>query len=209
MEVGTTPARWKYLRLQNAEQDKRFLKTNVRRLDYCKSGADIAEFETSNALSEALNSVEPSNENVQLRLYVVEDLSRDVIELLGNKYDIDPAFFRSHIVDFAWYNVRDPWRDLPSLVKDSKKQSWTSIRFVTARYFESSEAFDKGSEEAKGWNVARRPDNDYNKACWDKPGANVALTRSKASFWLQRPVSIGSAAIGGDPCEEEKLVEHC
>jgi hypothetical protein len=60
-----------------------------------KVGVD--EFRTSDTLSQALN--QPlDDKNVQLRLYVVEDLSRDFIELLGNKYDIDPAF-RSHIVD--------------------------------------------------------------------------------------------------------------
>jgi len=227
MEVSTAPTRWKYLRpqnaqnTQNAEQDEkstrpsreeRFMKTDVRRLNYYKSGdvkVNMDEFKTSDALSDALNPDQPLDDsNVQLRLYVVQDLSRDVIELLGYKYDIDPAFFRSHIVDFAWCNVRDPWRDLPSLIKDSKKQNWTGIRFVTARYFESSQEFKNGSEEAEGWNISRRPDDDNNKAFWDKPDAIVALTRSKASFWLQRPVSNGSAAIGGYHVQKI-LIEHC
>lgn len=49
---------------------------------------------------------EPSNDpSVKLRLFVVEDLSRDVIEALGSKFDIDPSFFREHLVDYVWYNV--------------------------------------------------------------------------------------------------------
>ena len=39
--------------------------------------------------------------NIQLRLYVVEDLSKDVIEVLGSGLGIEPSFFRAHIVDYA------------------------------------------------------------------------------------------------------------
>lgn len=45
------------------------------------------------------------NESVRTRLFVVEDLSRNVIEALGNHFKIDPSFFREHIVDYAWYNT--------------------------------------------------------------------------------------------------------
>lgn len=47
------------------------------------------------------------NKSVRTRLFVVEDLSRNVIEALGNHFKIDPSFFREHIVDYAWYNTSE------------------------------------------------------------------------------------------------------
>lgn len=188
MEVGTNPLRFKKLTQQQREE--RWAKTNVCRLDYPKDNGDVVEkrFTKSQELRTALEGEAKgwNDSNIQFRLYVVEDLSRDVIELLGDRYDVDPAFFREHILDFSWFNVRDPWKDSPNLVKDSRNQSWTQIRYVTARYFENVKSFERGEREAADWNVQRRPDRDFNSSFWDKPEAVVSQTRSRASFWLKR-----------------------
>ena len=70
-------------------------------------------------------------------------------------------------------------------------------RYVTPRYFPTSEEFKKAQEEVNGWNIARRPDDDNNRAFWDKDDAIVALTRSKASFWL-KPSGIAAPT---SPCQ--------
>lgn len=42
-----------------------------------------------------------------MRLFVVEDLSREVIEALGEHFDVDPSFFQAHLVDFSsWRTLR-------------------------------------------------------------------------------------------------------
>lgn len=169
----------------------------VFRLDYYDNGKlpDKEQFETPEKLREGLFQ-QPKSDRIQLRLYVVEDLSSDVIESLGYHYKINPDFFREHIIDFAWCNVRDPWRVPSNLIKDRRQQNWTQIRYVTPRYFETSKSFEDAQKEVMGWNVARRPDDDNNRAFWDKDDAIVALTRSKASFWLNQEDSDGGPAVG-------------
>lgn len=81
-------------------------RTNVCLLEYPKEGPGVEEkrFDDCAELKDCLD-VMGENESVQTRLFVVEDLSRDVIEALGYHFKIDPSFFREHIVDYAWYNT--------------------------------------------------------------------------------------------------------
>ncbi|EKD20377.1 hypothetical protein MBM_01059 [Drepanopeziza brunnea f. sp. 'multigermtubi' MB_m1] len=131
-----------------------------------------------------------------LQLYVVEDLSRDVIEALGSKFDIEPAFFREHIVDYAWYNVRDRWEDPPSLQSAEEHRRWIQLRYVTARYYKTPQSFKAAIREASNFNVLRRPDDDLNnKAVWDSEDAIVGVMRTRTSFWLKKGQD-GNSAVG-------------
>src|SRR5258707_15169024 len=117
MEISTTPIKWKFLRANEAERRQRIQRTNVVILDFPSSGSPIRRnFTIANELETTLHNAP----NIDLaktttRLIVVEDLSRRVIEILGSKFDIDPTFFRGHIDDYAWYNIRDRWVDPPNL----------------------------------------------------------------------------------------------
>lgn len=108
-------------------------------------------------------------------------------------------------MDFAWQNVRDRWRNPPLLDIISRHQNWVQLRYVTARYFDANEknsqkeksSFTKAAEEADSFNILRRVDDDLsNKSYWDKEGAIVGLTRSRATFWLQPRSSQQSPAVG-------------
>jgi len=143
MEVGTTPIRWKFLN-ENGQKDKaaqeaaaearkeRVSRCNVTRLDFGSDGqVSKKSCDSSTSLLEALKDDdvgESSEEKRELRLFVVEDLSRDVIEALGSKLDIEPAFFREHILDFAWYNIRDREQDPPKLRSMARKERWVQLR---------------------------------------------------------------------------------
>jgi len=190
MEIGTTPLRWRDLQKKepkDEEREQRAARTNVTRLDYLNSGKVVSQqYNTSAGLENALTegNLEKGADERQLRLFVVEDLSRDVIELLGKHLDIEPGFFREHIVDYAWYNTRDRWVDPPNLNMINSRNRWVPIRFVTARYFETYGSFQQGFEEARKFNVLRRPDDDQNnKSVWDEEKAIVGITRTKASIW--------------------------
>ncbi|RYO77010.1 hypothetical protein DL762_009538 [Monosporascus cannonballus] len=207
MQIGTHPQRWKDLnpkgpsgeKREEAEKDRerRAEKTEVTILDYCadevkKTGPIQSAAELRNELDMRI-----TGDGIRLRLYVVEDLSRDVIEVLGQKLKIDPDVFRSHIVDYAWYNVRDRWRDPPYVGAAGRPKNWTQLRYVTARYFETRDKFKAAGSEAQQFNILRRPDDDHsNKAWWDEPGAVVALTRSRATFWLQKEQSGSGPRVG-------------
>ncbi len=204
MEVTTTPLRWPYLRpnfrdgtqLQAAvdARAERASRTNVTRIDFRKSDY-VAEVscDTPEKLIVALDEDYPEHED-SLRLFVVEDLSRDVIEALGSKLDIEPDFFREHIVDYAWCNIRDRWQEPPKLEADMQAQRWIQLRYVTARYFHSESSFGKAVEQAEHFNVLRRPDHDLNnRAVWEDKAALVGITRARASFWQSQAAEKGGA----------------
>ncbi|KAI1304367.1 hypothetical protein F5Y03DRAFT_177760 [Xylaria venustula] len=205
MSIGTVPQRWKDLDTcqtltskdisdRRAERRRRIEKTNVSVLSYCASEVKRENFTSAQTLKDGLESTNEDS-SVKFRLYVVEDLSRDVIEILGSKFAIEPDFFRAHIVDYAWYNVRDRWRNPPMLDVVSRHQNWMQLRYVTARYFDVhsghgqkdyQKTFKEAVKEADSFNIFRRVDDDLsNKSFWDKDGAIVGYTRSRATFWLQ------------------------
>jgi hypothetical protein len=208
MQVGTTPLRWKEF-LKNGKwnggdvnnRENRVSRTNVTRLDYClDSNRPIRDnYTKSTELRAALTkqALEELPTPRRFRLFIVEDLSRDVIEMLGAHYDIEPTFFRDQIFDYAWYNTRDRWMDPPRLNIVSKRQRWLQIRFATSRYFEDPTTFKDGCEQFEGFNVFRRPEDDLNNTgFWDAEGAIVGLSRTRSSFWLGSAESHMEGAVG-------------
>jgi hypothetical protein len=192
MEIGTTPLRWPGMRdkiPKNDERKERAGRTNVTRLDYLNDGSVVSErYNNPASLKTALTggNLEKDADKRGLRLFVVEDLSRDVIEHLGRHLDIEPDFFREQIFDYAWSNTRDRWVNPPNLDMVARRNRWVSIRFVTARYFETQSCFQEGFREAQLFNVYRRPDDDQNnQSVWDDREAIVGVTRTRASFWFR------------------------
>jgi hypothetical protein len=191
MEVSTTPLRWKFLKEKPKNRQERADRTNVAQIDFLPGNTfDKKMFQTASDLKDALatNPSKDSASPIHFRLYIVEDLSRSVIEALGAKFDIDPSFFREHIVDYAWYNLRDRFMDPPNLDIVTRQQDWFQVRWVRARYFKTKKSFDQARVEANRFNVLRRPDEDLNnQTMWDDHDATVALTRTRASFWRSKP----------------------
>lgn len=191
MEITTAPLGWRDFLNGNKtreERAERASRTNVIQLDYLTSDEVVTKsYKTSEGLRTALEEQSKETDTGQraFRLFVVEDLSRDVIELLGTSFDIEPAFSGDQILDYAWYNVRDRWMNPPALNFAIRRQRWVQLRFVTARYFKTVESFRQASQEAQSFNVLRRPEDDLNnKAIWDEQGGVVGLSRARASFWL-------------------------
>ncbi|CAG5183779.1 uncharacterized protein ALTATR162_LOCUS10750 [Alternaria atra] len=118
MQVGTTPLRWNEIKHHPKELEERRNKTNVTFVEYHPAAAPkTTAIKTPALLHETLQSL--SHEHMKeppLRLFIVEDLSQQVIELLGARFDLDPLFFREQIDDYVWHNTRDPWASPPSLI---------------------------------------------------------------------------------------------
>ena len=156
------------------------------------------DYDNIDSLRTALNGPQSAHDNVHARLFVVEDLSRDVIEALGARFDVDPLFFRGHISDYMWHNTRDPWVELPDLDLVSRQRSYLHVRYVQTKYFRSEDSLKKAQWEAGGFNVLRRVDKDGN---WvkdvDIPNSDVGLVRSRTSFWI-RPNKSGENGVLGE-----------
>lgn len=151
-----------------------------------ESGSIIPQrYQSSKALKDALAETTDPTQKWNFRLFIVEDLSRDVIEMLGSKFDVEPHFFREHIFDYAWYNTKDRWAYSPRFQHAIRKQRWMQLRFTTARYFRTANSFRAATEETEAFNVYRRTEDDTNNnALWDEKDALVGLSRTRTSFWL-------------------------
>lgn len=208
MQIGSIPRDWaKSLRPKDDQdrqhQQKRWARTNICVLEYSQERAAVKERRIPTAQGGYLGTEDirrelrtDVSEDASFRLYVVEDLSRNVIEALGTEFEIDPDFFRAHIVDYAWYNVRDRWREAQPLEQLRGRRSWFQFRYVTTRYFESMDQFTRANKEANDFNILRRLDDDNSKGWWDSKEAVVAMMRARATFWLKPKGPKNSTAIG-------------
>ncbi|KAM0328628.1 hypothetical protein ACHAQA_005040 [Verticillium albo-atrum] len=197
MDIGTVSSRWKTSNPSDSlsaedkkDFDERAQRTNVCLLEYCrdpKKPPKCLPYTDHTMLDAALENLE-TDRDVALRLFVVEDLSRVVIESLGSKFNVEPDFFSEHLLAYAWHNVRDPWKGATPLEVEIEQRRWLQIRFPRARYFETSKSYgDVARKEEASFNVLRRADDDENKESkWDIQGALTSLMRSKASLWMKK-----------------------
>ncbi|KAJ4022735.1 hypothetical protein NW766_001782, partial [Fusarium irregulare] len=176
-------------------QRQRKQRVNVTLLQY--SDGEVTESDpilNAESLLRTAETVKASNIKASFNLFVVEDLSSEVIETLGSTFGIDPRFFRAHIIDYAWNNVRDRWREPPILDLDARKRDWFQLRLIRSRYFSNQEEFGNAKKEIDQWNVFRRMDADNNEIFWDKDvrtqpkrvvNGTVGHIRSRITFWRQ------------------------
>ncbi|KAF5242108.1 hypothetical protein FAUST_3468 [Fusarium austroamericanum] len=232
MDVGTIPTRWcifpgeetdkneepRYtygptLREKRDQQRDRGNKMDFALLKFKETG--YPEKDGSKDLKDAILGIKNANSEVKFSLFVVEDLSREVIEALGSAFAIDPRFFRAHITDYVWNNIRDRWREPSILQVDAHRQKWFQLRLIRSRYFEDQSGLKKAKEEVNQFNVMRRLDADRNQIFWDKDldptlwervngqceknnkqkkrvDAKVGHMRSRATFWLNEQSTIGT-----------------
>jgi len=198
MEVGTTPLRWKDVKANPKEREERMHRTNVALLEYADS--DLlrrTSIRSAKALKETLASAPATSAGQpSFRSFLVEDLSTQVVEQLGRRFDVDPLFFREQIDEYTWYNTRDPWVVAPSLLISTKRRSWFRVRSVRLRYFSSNESFQQARDESNGFNVLRRPDDDENHWHYlDAPGSIVAITRTRTTIWVGKDGADGNNTV--------------
>lgn len=199
MQVGTTPLRWMEVKEDNEDRQRRVNKTNVTFIEYQPASEPKAiSIKTSSALREVLQSL--SHERMKQppqRLFIVEDLSQQVIEILGERFDIDPLFFREQIEDYVWYNTRDPCAMPPSLVSSMKHRQWFRMRSMRLRYHKTKQDYEKSRLEANTWNVHRRPDNDENHWHYqDSEDSVVSIIRTRTTVWIGKDKKCGNGTVG-------------
>lgn len=185
METTCAPPKHKFLLdIHRAERAQRI---HVSSPDFQSAGNVIrTDHRTVNELRSALQvAYRRDRDRSHPILFVVQDLSQDVIEVLGNELNIDPRFFRGHISDYYWYNIRDPWVELPDLEIFAQSSQYCSVRFFQPRYFLHDEAA-RAKDELGTFNVLRYVDiGDDRAPAIDELGSSVGLVRSKTSLWTR------------------------
>ncbi|RMZ74167.1 magnesium transport [Pyrenophora seminiperda CCB06] len=199
MQVGTTPLRYNVIKQYPEEMKRRAEKTNATLIEYQTATApETTLIKSASGLHETLQSL--SHDGIKepsLLLFVVEDLSQQVIELLGKHFDIDPLFFREQIDNYVWHNTRDPWASPPSLLSSTKHRQWFRMRNVRLRYHTTQADYQDSRLEAEKWNVLRRPDND--ETHWhyrDKKGSVVSIMRTRTTVWIGEDKKGGNGTVG-------------
>lgn len=215
MEVSCAPVKWKLIQPCEHNRKQRAERCNVAVVDFC-GGAPPTKtdpFTDVAKLKAALDTELPADtKSPPIRVIIVEDLSRDVVELLGSKYDIDPLFWRSHISDYLFHNARDRWAEVPDLECVAQERSFFNLQYLRARYFKTAKSFENAEYESGSYNVLRRLDSDRSRKrlqdlVLDSKGASVTLMRSKASLWLKPWRESEEAHPGGqDPDDGEAIV---
>ncbi|KAI4173828.1 MAG: hypothetical protein LQ346_008337 [Caloplaca aetnensis] len=184
MRVTTAPPKWKFLGKEDMHE--RATRVNIILLEFRTEVNTRHDITTIEHLRRLLPQLSADSDDVVARLFVVEDLSRDVIETLGSHLDIDPMFFRGHLSDYNWYNTSDPWIELPPMNLTLRHQSFFHVRYAHARYFRNWRSCERARFETGGFNVLRRLDHD---ASWmsgfDDPHSITGMVRSRMSFWVQ------------------------
>lgn len=202
MEVGTSPIKWKVL--TPAHIKERAERTRVAVFEFAQTGEAPLRTNIHNSenLRQRLSESDLKEDPVYARLFVVEDMSRDVIEALGAKYDIDPLYFRSQISDYLWYNTGDPWAELSDLPHIASKRNYYNIRYMRARYFESETAIEAAKGYLGHFNVLRRLEEDLSWKVRElkKPtGPTVGVVRSKTALWIRKNKNDEEGVIGTKP----------
>ena len=186
MRVTASPPKWKFLSPDDMQE--RASRTKAVLLVFHSDRVQKLDINTIQQLQDALDQMPGINDTNEFppHLFVVEDLSRDVIECLGAHLDVDPMLFRGHISDYLWFNTRDPWIELPELDIVYKQRSCFSIRYAQTRYFHDAEDLRKARDETGRFNILRRVDSDSNREIGtDLLSSSIGTIRSKMSFWVK------------------------
>src|SRR6266480_2461776 len=146
MEVTTTPKKWKLLTQSSREQRASLTRVAMIDFPHSKTGTPgRTDINSIFQLRDLFNDPNFNHSPDHLRLFVIEDLSREVIEEFGSRYDTDPSFWRYHISDFRWYNSTDPWVELDELPHISRERNFWTIRYVHPRHFKTKKSIRHGS----------------------------------------------------------------
>jgi hypothetical protein len=205
MQVGTSPIRWASVKRSQHGSVGYLGKMRITLLDYIdKRPLVVSYINTFDHLKEALatepeNSIptRPRTDTQCLKLFVVEDLSRMVIEMLGTRFGIDPLFFREQIEDSNWQGVRDPWATLPNLTSNTKRRQWFRLLNVRLRYHRTAASFNIAQQQAGSWNVRRQPEDDGNHfEHQGGDGAIVSILRTRTTIWVGNDKACSDAPVG-------------
>jgi hypothetical protein len=137
------------------------------------------EFTHVHALSNFLDG-ERENGPPTLRIFVIQDLFPDLIEFMGANFDVDPAFFSSHIYDLDWFSKT------PSAATVSPgKTNLQQLRFRQFRYLEARPLKIIGnvldSERVACWDSYLLRHVNIMKSCSTRHG--MGFSRSQLTVW--------------------------
>ena len=86
-------------------------------------------------LKSLLHNEDPQNDNLYGQILLAEDLTKDLIELLGSALDIDPFFFASHI-DLFQSGIAMPRPYMSALPSTASHRNFVNLHYRRVLHFE-------------------------------------------------------------------------
>lgn len=172
-----------------------FTEESVTLLDGYENG-----FSSAKELEEYLLKfpAKQSREDLQTRrLFILEDMEPDYIEVLGHHLGIDPLVFSEQM---NTWNYTDSWsvqnRALPSML--NPEQSWT-LRYYELRTLKNPRSIDALTLQLTFAVNRRRYERwrDVDVPSAGKPDRRHGFVRRAASFWTSQTTSTGSNSVQG------------
>ncbi|KAH4122512.1 hypothetical protein HBH47_081270 [Parastagonospora nodorum] len=121
------------------------------------------------------------NDQLIMRLYIVEDLSIDVIELLGSRYNIDPLFFSTQ---YDYWDYREGGSSEPLRLQLSKKhRKWFHIDNVRmCRDKHRPFMWESNDNKTSKFNVERHIERQRATQGQD----DILILNTRTAFWLDK-----------------------
>jgi len=85
------------------------------------------------------------------RLVIVEDPSVQVIDFLGNQFQLDPEFFAMHILNHHWYGMSSGRQTIPASKATIREGSFLRIRYIQARPTSAEKPSGDNKQWTKSW----------------------------------------------------------
>jgi hypothetical protein len=142
------------------------------------------------------------------RIFILEDLSQQVIEAFGARFRIDPSFFRAHIDDYAHSKLWKGWnttarlfynhkRQAPNLSAHTRRRKWFSVRNVRLCHHDDKKSSGRHEEGLNSFNVLRRCDGDMDTAqSVDAGSVCLSITQTRTTVWIGRDRKSDGIPIG-------------
>lgn len=182
--------------LSDDDYRERYFRTNVTIIDYSQSsGLSVRSITDANELESALDPAQWRDERGSMRFIIALDLSSTVIETLGSRYDVDPRLFRSHLNDYQWFHIRDPWYDAPPFMSETSQLPFFFVRYSRLYYMSDKNSVEQLDADIGRFNVLRSVQIDR-MGSWTEPeDSSVGSVRTTMAFW-ERPPQPGAGSLG-------------
>lgn len=143
----------------------------------------LNEFTNVNILSKFMDD-ELGNPPSALRIFVVQDLFPELIEFIGAKFNVDPAFFSAHIYDLDWFSKSSSAATVAPSKSNLQQQRFRQFRYLEARPLKQIGKVSD-CERLPCWNSSLLRNVNIMKACSTRNP--MGFSRSQITTWIDTP----------------------
>jgi hypothetical protein len=179
-----------------AHDDERLTRIRVELFEYGSEGTaavnsltNIHELQIALHSNNTRTSNHDSAETPSLRLFLIEDISYDVVELLGSRFNIDPLFFEAY-VDHD--NLATPPLSKGQRLRMSAMyRQWFRLQSVRLHFQLDHNDIINDRKQSECFNINRRcyPRHPYGSF-------KLGITDTRTTIWIGNDLACANITIG-------------